>query len=184
MLGRRKTWRLCGSTFKVQGSIDVHTSRVEHSAPRTPNLEQHPEPGTLNLEPQASPTRKRPSGAEHVTLDVLCAPVAQLDRAAGFEPVGRGFESLRAHQIKQIAGGQDNPAIHLAPVAQLDRALASEAKGRAFESPRAHQPCWPTHARPAFLFRYTPSSPGRPAPSGVVLVCLRSEVTDGARAGR
>ena len=26
-----------------------------------------------------------------------CAPVAQLDRAAGFEPVGRGFESLRAH---------------------------------------------------------------------------------------
>ena len=25
-----------------------------------------------------------------------CAPVAQLDRAAGFEPVGRGFESLRA----------------------------------------------------------------------------------------
>lgn len=25
------------------------------------------------------------------------APVAQLDRAAGFEPVGRGFESLRAH---------------------------------------------------------------------------------------
>src|SRR5580658_6702533 len=28
-----------------------------------------------------------------------CAPVAQLDRAAGFEPVGREFESLRAHQI-------------------------------------------------------------------------------------
>ena len=27
------------------------------------------------------------------------APVAQLDRAAGFEPVGREFESLRAHQI-------------------------------------------------------------------------------------
>src|SRR3954447_21164031 len=26
------------------------------------------------------------------------APVAQLDRAAGFEPVGREFESLRAHQ--------------------------------------------------------------------------------------
>ena len=25
------------------------------------------------------------------------APVAQLDRAAGFEPVGREFESLRAH---------------------------------------------------------------------------------------
>ena len=26
-----------------------------------------------------------------------CAPVAQLDRAIGFEPIGRGFESLRAH---------------------------------------------------------------------------------------
>ena len=26
------------------------------------------------------------------------APVAQLDRVIGFEPIGRGFESLRAHQ--------------------------------------------------------------------------------------
>jgi hypothetical protein len=30
--------------------------------------------------------------------NVFGAPVAQLDRAAGFEPVGRGFKSLRAHQ--------------------------------------------------------------------------------------
>ena len=83
----------------------------------------------------------KPRSGEHMLHSTFpCAPVAQLDRAAGFEPVGRGFESLRAHQIKQIAGWQDNPAIHRAPVAQLDRALASEAKGRAFESPRAHQP--------------------------------------------
>ncbi len=27
------------------------------------------------------------------------APVAQLDRVTGFEPVGRGFESLRARQL-------------------------------------------------------------------------------------
>jgi hypothetical protein len=27
----------------------------------------------------------------------LCAPVAQLDRASGYEPEGREFESLRAH---------------------------------------------------------------------------------------
>src|SRR5204862_7286859 len=27
------------------------------------------------------------------------APVAQMDRATGFEPVGRGFDSLRARQI-------------------------------------------------------------------------------------
>src|SRR5579871_4208143 len=32
------------------------------------------------------------------TLLVDCAPVAQVDRAAGFEPVGREFESLRARQ--------------------------------------------------------------------------------------
>lgn len=27
-------------------------------------------------------------------------PVAQLDRVAGYEPVGRGFESLQARHIK------------------------------------------------------------------------------------
>jgi len=31
----------------------------------------------------------------------ICAPVAQLDRATGFEPVGRGFESLRARHANQ-----------------------------------------------------------------------------------
>jgi hypothetical protein len=29
----------------------------------------------------------------------LYAPVAQLDRVSGYEPEGREFESLRAHQI-------------------------------------------------------------------------------------
>ena len=28
------------------------------------------------------------------------APVAQLDRVGGFEPLGRGFESLRVHHFK------------------------------------------------------------------------------------
>ena len=32
-----------------------------------------------------------------------CAPLAQLDRVADFESVGRGFESLRAHQDKSLA---------------------------------------------------------------------------------
>jgi hypothetical protein len=31
--------------------------------------------------------------------NVLRAPVAQLDRAPGFEPVGRGFKSLRARHF-------------------------------------------------------------------------------------
>ena len=36
-------------------------------------------------------------------LNGLCAPVAQMDRAADFESVGRGFESLRARQsIQQL----------------------------------------------------------------------------------
>ena len=29
-----------------------------------------------------------------------CALIAQLDRVTGYEPVGRGFESLSAHQKK------------------------------------------------------------------------------------
>ena len=34
-----------------------------------------------------------------VTYNVAHAPVAQLDRVLGYEPRGRAFESLRAHQI-------------------------------------------------------------------------------------
>ena len=33
--------------------------------------------------------------------NVLDAPVAQLDRASGFEPEGREFESLRARQFSR-----------------------------------------------------------------------------------
>jgi hypothetical protein len=35
---------------------------------------------------------------------LLRAPLAQLDRAAGFEPVGREFESLRARQNSPTFG--------------------------------------------------------------------------------
>ena len=39
-----------------------------------------------------------------VVIMTPSAPVAQLDRAAGFEPVGREFESLRArHILKRLA---------------------------------------------------------------------------------
>jgi hypothetical protein len=30
------------------------------------------------------------------------APLAQLDRASGYEPEGREFESLRAHHLSQL----------------------------------------------------------------------------------
>jgi hypothetical protein len=32
---------------------------------------------------------------------MLFAPVAQLDRAPGYEPGGRGFEFLRAHHLSR-----------------------------------------------------------------------------------
>ena len=50
--------------------------------------------------------------------------VAQLVRALGCGPKGRGFKSRHSPQ---------------APVAQLDRASDFESAGRAFESPRACQ---------------------------------------------
>ncbi len=34
------------------------------------------------------------------------APVAQLDRVIGFEPIGRGFESLQARQVTKTASRQ------------------------------------------------------------------------------
>jgi hypothetical protein len=37
-------------------------------------------------------------GASIAIYSNIRAPVAQLDRVTGFEPVGREFESLRAHQ--------------------------------------------------------------------------------------
>ena len=40
-----------------------------------------------------------PGGAAPVLSLAGYAPVAQLDRASGFEPGGREFESLRAHQF-------------------------------------------------------------------------------------
>ena len=36
-----------------------------------------------------------------LTSQYSCAPVAQLDRASGYEPEGREFESPRAHHFLQ-----------------------------------------------------------------------------------
>ena len=37
-----------------------------------------------------------------IIYQVLCASVAQLDRVIGYEPIGRGFESLRMCQKKRL----------------------------------------------------------------------------------
>ena len=42
-----------------------------------------------------------------VTHSTGRAPVAQLDRAPGFEPVGRGFKSLRAHHRSVVLSEGD-----------------------------------------------------------------------------
>ncbi len=41
----------------------------------------------------------------HNIVNIICAPLAQLDRASGFGPEGRGFESLRAYHgsVAQLA---------------------------------------------------------------------------------
>ena len=92
------------------------------------------------------------------------ALVAQLDRATGYEPVGREFESLRAHHFDvrkacrkrqaffvcfihyekrrkkrlTFSARTTNVLFHQALVAQLDRATGYEPVGREFESLRAH----------------------------------------------
>ena len=40
-------------------------------------------------------------------------PIAQLDRVTGYEPVGRGFESLWARQVFRIWSTEMIPVLHL-----------------------------------------------------------------------
>ena len=54
------------------------------------------------------------------------APVAQPDRATGFEPVGRGFESLRARHIQELIRITITGLIAI--TAQAGKLLASEAE--------------------------------------------------------
>ena len=60
----------------------------------------------------------------------MCAPVAQLDRASGFEPEGRGFESLPACQSFQVVRplSRDDPQVpDLRVVAPLVRRRSRES---------------------------------------------------------
>jgi hypothetical protein len=54
------------------------------------------------------------------------APVAQLDRVTGFEPVGREFESLRARQTKK---GADGSLSYLVCLEDLVRTPKFESRG-------------------------------------------------------
>src|SRR6188472_188156 len=62
------------------------------------------------------------------------APVAQLDRATGFEPVGRRFESCRAHHPPALA------VDHMASYGGIERECLCPAEARSAKEGRAHQP--------------------------------------------
>ena len=91
------TWNLC-SAMADSGrcSLKGHRSLQGHER----------EPGTRNPAKLASPAergsaRMRVRSARHSRNwgNLSYAPVAQLDRAADFESVGRGFESLQARHL-------------------------------------------------------------------------------------
>src|SRR5215467_9451952 len=73
------------------------------------------------------------------------APLAQLDRASGYEPEGREFESLRArHSFYVLVGfSRTNPATGVtlaSPLAQLiDSALRRKPEGRDFPAATSHR---------------------------------------------
>ena len=116
----------------------VNTARPQGRGAGDPSVVQWYDHGPWNGQGEHWFFWRRHDG-RHKLLKTRCAPVAQMDRAAGFEPVGRGFKSLRARQSRtcQRRSRSEN---RIAPVAQLDRASASGAEGRRFESCRARQP--------------------------------------------
>jgi hypothetical protein len=106
-------------------AVAVHSYRAEVQAPnrallsslpcggrwtlllvRQPRVREAEAPchGGGEIVPPASVGRIDPTTPPHrgmfwPMLDSRRAPVAHSDRATGFEPVGRGFKSLRAHQF-------------------------------------------------------------------------------------
>jgi hypothetical protein len=49
-----------------------------------------------------SPTVARPKKCQSKSKSLKYAPLAQLDRASGYEPEGREFESLRARHFTSV----------------------------------------------------------------------------------
>ena len=70
-------------------------------------------------------------------MSVPCAAVAQLDRVLGFEPSGRGFESLRPRQFPTYPYGM-TPALEEAASAGIDLSLIEVSLGYSYDK-RAHQ---------------------------------------------
>ena len=88
--GRRRR----GNPSLLSARFRTVAHRVSPSRPRTatPARSEDRAAGVPNGHPTRAVRRGRL---------FICAPVAQLDRAPGFEPVGRGFKSLRARQDRR-----------------------------------------------------------------------------------
>ena len=85
------------TTMRYAGYLSSHavTSIREAKKLRKPKLHRRQAEVTFSM-------------SDAKVLDPLCAPVAQLDRAADFESVGRGFESLRACHFMGVCGKEPN----------------------------------------------------------------------------
>ena len=87
-----------GSTYAAGGPVE-HVQAIDRlHAEDQRRYDQGP--AEASVAPQRGPEHSElPDSATcSVAVTYERAPVAQLDRAPGFEPVGRGFKSLRAHQ--------------------------------------------------------------------------------------
>ena len=75
-------------------------------------------------------------------MSIVClfAPVAQLDRACGFEPsTAADMPDGMSDAVLPSASDRRTATTVTAPVAQLDRACGFEPQGREFESLRARK---------------------------------------------
>ena len=76
------------------------------------------------------------------TVDSKRAPVAQLDRAPGFEPVGRGFKSLRARHLPTVKTPARPRGVGLSPTAPTTAlAVAADCPGAGRAATRAMITC-------------------------------------------
>ena len=79
----------------------LRTGRPKLRSARTDDSRTRPA-ASLFSDKRSSPQRldpPAPIGYPELAAVRQCAPVAQLDRATGYEPVGRRFDSFRAHHL-------------------------------------------------------------------------------------
>ena len=87
-------------------SYSIRNKRPDSGSGRLPGIETDPMKGQL-LALARSDFR---GFFVIITKPQRCAPLAQLDRASGYEPEGREFESLRARHLLPVNMGPSSSA--------------------------------------------------------------------------